>query len=73
MTYQEYLQMTNNLMDQKDDLYEVASKKLALDDKSGAQRIYAEIDKVQEQLDAFVDPNDEIPSSPDELDLKFDS
>jgi len=72
MTYQEYIRLTKKLTNQKDNLYDIASHKLAIGDNDGAKRIYAEIDEVQKELDKLINPNDQIIDD-NELTLKFDS
>jgi hypothetical protein len=68
MTYQEYLRRTNELTAKKNELYDIASQKWGEGDKAGQEAAYAEIDEVQAELDALVNPNEDGPAD----DLAFD-
>ena len=72
MTYQEYIKLTNKLTSQKDALYDIASHKLSNGDKAGATRIYSEIDEIQKELDALVNPNDSLIGEDEDL-FNFDN
>jgi hypothetical protein len=60
MDFQEYLRKQNELIAEKDALYSAASRRLDKGDKAGAAVVYALIDETQAELDALVNPNDEL-------------
>jgi uncharacterized protein YPO0396 len=54
--YAEYRNELRKLNEQKDAWYTIASQKFSECDKEGQMKAYAEIDRVQEKIDALVNP-----------------
>lgn len=74
MDFQEYREKLNSLSNDKDVLWNIASRKLNRGDKVGAQAAYNLADEVQKEIDVLMRANEEKPATNiEELDLKFDS
>jgi uncharacterized protein YPO0396 len=54
--YAEYRRDLRKLQEARDAWYTIAGQKFSEGDRDGQDQAYAEIDKVQEKIDALVDP-----------------